>query len=297
MRTPFGNGTRGRTLVLLVLVVLVAPLRAVPARNFLWKATGRQNVVYLVGSVHMLTKDYYPLSPALDTAFKDSSLLVEEADLAEMLSPESQMMMLMRGVLPETESLQKVLSAKTYTLVSERLSRLGMPIEPLQRFKPWLLALTIMSIGWQNAGFDPELGLDKHFFDRAQAERKPIEGLETAEYQISRFDQMTMDQQDHMLSESLTELDAEQSDVTKLADAWRSGDAPTVEHIVLQSLKEDPVMYQRLLVERNRNWLPKLESYFARQGRTFVVVGAAHLVGPDGLLAMLKARGYQIEQI
>jgi len=297
MRSPLGNRTWQRALALLVLLTFVAPLRAAPARNFLWKATGRQNVVYLVGSVHMLTKDYYPLSPALDAAFKDANLLVEEADLAEMLSPESQMKMLMRGMLPENQSLQKVLSTKTYTDVSKRLSDLGMPIEPLQRFKPWLLALTIMSIGWQNAGFDPELGLDKHFYDRALAEGKQIQGLETADYQISRFDQMTTDQQDRMLSESLKELDGEQSEVTRLADAWRIGDAPTVERIVLQSLKEDPVMYQRLLVERNRNWLPRLESYFARQGRTFVVVGAAHLVGPDGLLALLKAKGYQIEQI
>src|ERR1700730_18869402 len=104
MRSPFGNRTGARVLALLLLVALVAPLRAAPAGDFLWKATGRQNVVYLVGSVHMLTKDYYPLSPALDTAFKDSSLLVEEADLAEMLSPESQMKMLMRGMLPANQS-------------------------------------------------------------------------------------------------------------------------------------------------------------------------------------------------
>jgi uncharacterized protein len=297
MESPLRNRTTQKAVVLLVLLALVAPLRAVPARNFLWKASGRQNVVYLVGSVHMLTKDYYPLSPALDAAFKDSSLLVEEVDFAEMLSPESQMKLLMRGMLPENQSLEKVLSANTFNVVSQRLSDLGMPIEPLQRFKPWLLALTLMSIGWQNAGFDPELGLDKHFYDRALADGKQVQGLETSEYQISRFDQMTMDQQDHLLSESLKDLDAEQNDVTTLAEAWRVGDAPTVERIVLQGLKDDPVMYQRLLVDRNRNWMPKIESYFTRQGHTFLVVGAAHLVGPDGLLAALKAKGYQVEQM
>ena len=162
-----------------------------------------------------------------------------------------------------------------------------MPIEPLQRFKPWLLALTIMSIGWQAAGFDPELGLDKHFYDRAVADGKQVQGLETADYQISRFDQMTMDQQDHMLSESLKDLDAEQNDVTTLAEAWRVGDVPTVERIVLQGLKDDPVMYQRLLVDRNRNWMPRIESYFTKQGHTFVVVGAAH---PSALTARWRCQ-------
>src|SRR5438067_8589281 len=82
-----------------VALALVATAHA-QTRNFLWKATGKQNAVYLVGSVHMLTKDYYPLSPALDAAFKDSNLLVEEADLGEMLSPDSQFQLLARGMLP-----------------------------------------------------------------------------------------------------------------------------------------------------------------------------------------------------
>src|SRR6185436_9474841 len=140
MRLPSPNQAWRRAsalLALLVLLALVAPLRAAPARNFLWKATGQQNVVYLVGSVHMLTKDYYPLSPALDTAFNDSNLLVEEADLGEMLSPESQLKLLTRGMLPENQSLQRVLSPKTYALISRRLVDLGMPMGPLQRFKPW----------------------------------------------------------------------------------------------------------------------------------------------------------------
>ncbi len=286
-----------RIAVFVALLTLVAPVHDALARSFLWKATGRQGVVYLVGSVHMLSKDYYPLSQALEAAFKDSDLLVEEADLGEMLSPDSQFRMLSQGMLPASQSLQRVLSAKTYALVSKRVGDFGMPIEVLQRFKPWFLALTIMSLGWQSVGLDPELGLDKHFYDRALVESKQVQGFETTEYQISQFDQMTMEQQDHLLAESITDLDTERSNITRLADAWRVGDEPTVERIVLQELKDDPQMYQRLLVVRNRNWLPMIESFFNRRGHTFVVVGAAHLVGPDGLLAILKSKGYSIEQL
>ena len=78
--------------------------------------------------------------------------------------------------------------------------------------------------------------------------------------------------------------------MTTLANAWKAGDSATVERIVLQDVREEPVMYQRLLVDRNRNWLPKIEALFARRGRAFVVVGAAHLVGADGLISMLRAR-------
>ena len=150
---------------------------------------------------------------------------------------------------------------------------------------------------WQKAGFDPELGLDKHFYDQAKLDGKAVQGLETAEYQISRLDGMTMEQQEHLLSESLKDLDSERTNMTKLVDAWRAGDAPNVERIVLSELKAEPLLYQRLLVERNRNWLPRIEALFARPKHALVVVGAAHLVGPDGLLAMLKAKGYTVEQL
>jgi uncharacterized protein YbaP (TraB family) len=291
----------GRTRQLLVVACVAAWVATLgyagaATRNFLWKASSKQGVVYLVGSVHMLTKDYYPLSPALDSAFKDSDLLVEEADLAEMLSPSAQLQMLTRGMLPSSQSLDKVVSASTFALLNKRIASLGMPIEALLRFKPWMLAMTLEALEWQKAGFDPELGLDKHFYDRAQKDGKAVQGLETLDYQVSRFDEMPMDQQDKMLADTLKDLDTETANVNKLADAWQAGDSPAVERIVLQDLKQDPQMYQRLLVERNRNWLPKLEALFARRGHAFVVVGAAHLVGPDGLLAMLRAKGYSVEQ-
>jgi uncharacterized protein YbaP (TraB family) len=280
----------------IVAAYALAPLHA-QNRDFIWKASRGQSVVYLVGSVHLLSKDYYPLSPALDKAFKETDLLVEELHLGQMAQVESQMTILMRGMLPSGQTLDKVVSPGTFALVSERVKSLGLPIEPLSRFKPWALALTLLGLEWQAAGFDADLGLDKHFYDQAVAAGKEVQGLETIEFQISRFDEMTMEEQDRMLASTLRELETEKASVTTLANAWKAGDAPTVEKIVLQELRQEPRMYQRLLVDRNKDWMPKIEALFSRKGRAFVVVGAAHLVGPDGLLAQLKARGYAIEQL
>ncbi len=149
---------------------------------------------------------------------------------------------------------------------------------------------------WQKAGFEPDLGLDKHFYDRAQAEGKPVQGLETVAFQIARFDDMSMPDQDRLLQQSLKELETETAAVTTLANAWKAGDVATIEKIVLQDIKSDPLMYRRLIVERNQTWLPKIEALFARAKPAFVVVGAAHLIGPDGLLAALRASGYTLEQ-
>jgi uncharacterized protein YbaP (TraB family) len=283
-------------------VVAYAALASRPVaatHSFLWRASKGQGVVYLVGSVHMLTADFYPLAPALDAAFKDSDLLVEEADLAEMLSPTTQFSLLQRGMLPAGQTLDKVVSPATIALVNAHAGALGPggAVEAVKQFKPWFLAMTLEAMEWQKAGFDPQLGLDKHFYDRAQSEGKTVQGLETTEFQISLFDGMTAEQQERFLSETLKDLNKETASVGQLANAWKSGDVAGVERFVLQDLQSDPQVYQRLLVGRNRNWLPKIEALFSRPRPAIVVVGAAHLVGPDGLVSMLKAKGYALTQL
>src|SRR5205809_4512731 len=120
-----------RFVALAAAVVLLAQLDAAPARNFIWKATGKQGAVYLVGSVHLLTKDFYPLNPALETAYKNADLLVEEIDLGETLGTDAQMNMLVTGMLPTGQTLDKQLSPASMALVNKRLEGLSLPVEPL----------------------------------------------------------------------------------------------------------------------------------------------------------------------
>jgi uncharacterized protein YbaP (TraB family) len=289
---------RQRRAIGLLLVLLIAASSSASAQthSFVWKATKGSGVVYLVGSVHVLSKDYYPLAPALDTAYKDSTLLVEEVDMGEMTSPDAQMQLLSHGMLPAGQRLDQVVTPETRLLVNKAVEDTGVPSVALQLMKPWMAALTLDALEWQKAGFDPDLGLDKHFYDIAMKDRKPVQGLETLSYQMSIFDDMTLEQQDHLLSETLKELHTEQAMLNEAARAWKQGDAATLERITLEDLKSDPLMYQRLLLDRNRAWLPKIEALFTRPRPTLVIVGAAHVVGPDGLLQMLKAAGYSIEQ-
>ena len=282
--------------VALATATIVVPLHAA-GRVFGWKATGKSGVVYLVGSVHLLSKDFYPLNPTLDGAYKDSNLLAEEVNLGEMEQPDAQMSLLSKGMLPSGQTLDTVLSPGTKALLDKHLGNFGPMAEVAKRFKPWMAALTIESLAWVNAGFDPNLGLDKHFYDRAVADGKIVQGFETMAFQVSLFDDMPMDQQDRLLASTLKDIDTEQANMTKLIAAWRDGDAPTVERLVLEDMKGEAAVYKRMLVDRNRNWMPKIEQLFTRSGHSLVVVGAAHLVGPDGLLAMLKAKGYTVEQL
>lgn len=287
-----------RCAVVATIVAALSFATQAAAPSFLWKATGpRGGTVYLAGSIHLLSKEYYPLAPAFGDALDQSDLFVAELDLGDMLSTESQMKMLSRGMMPAGQSLESVLSPQTMTDVRAKVSELGLPLAPLQLFKPWALALTLQGLEWQKAGFAADLGLDRHFYDRAKAANKEVQGLETLDYQIARFDDMPMEMQDRMLSETLKEMATTKQNVEKLAQAWKAGDVAAIESVVLSDLKSEPAMYDRLLVQRNRNWLPKIEALFARSSPAFVVVGAAHLVGSDGLIQMLKARGYSVTQL
>jgi uncharacterized protein YbaP (TraB family) len=280
-----------------VAIALLFTGQAAQAKTFAWKATGKGGVVYVIGSVHVLSKDFYPLNAALEAAYKDSDLLVEELNLDEATGLDNQMAFLSRGMLPSTTSLDKVVSPATYALLTKRLAGSGIPIEPLNLLKPWMVALMLEQLEWQKAGLDPELGLDKHFFDQAKRDGKAVQGFETVEYQLSLFDDMPAAEQEHLLAETLKDIDTEQSNMSKLIEAWRTGDSATVERIVLADLKPEPQLYQRLLAGRNRNWMPKIDALLLRKGHALIVVGAAHLVGSDGLIAMLKAKGYTVEQL
>jgi uncharacterized protein YbaP (TraB family) len=264
-------------------------------RNFLWKVQGASGTVYLAGSVHALSPDIYPLNPAFQRAFDTSGTLIEEIDLGDVGQLTSSMMLLGQGVFHDGRTFDQVVSKETAALVADRLKD-TIPVEMLRPMKPWMVDLMLEAVAAQKEGMDPNLGLDKHFFDAATAAGKPVVGLETAESQIDRLDAMPTAQQEQMLRSTLQDLDTQKNGLKELVADWRRGDAAALEQTLLASFKDYPAAYTSLVVERNRNWMPQIERCFTRPMPCFVVVGAAHLVGPDGLLAMLRKKGYRVEQ-
>jgi uncharacterized protein YbaP (TraB family) len=284
--------------VLSAIVSAGAPLDAQRgSKSFLWKFQGRgAGVGYLMGSVHMLSAEYYPLPETIERAFHQSATLVEEIDLNELSSPETLAATMTRAMYQDGRTLEQTVSPETYRLIVSRLQDAGMPIEPFRKMKPWMLASALLAAEMQKANFDANLGLDRYFFDKALKSGKTVKGLETAVYQIERFDGMSAALQEEMLRETLRDFDNQRENVKLLANAWASGDAATLERILLADFKNSPEMYERLIDERNRNWIPHIAACVADAPPCFVVVGAAHLVGPRGLVSLLQGKGYRVEQ-
>jgi uncharacterized protein YbaP (TraB family) len=288
----------GRFYAAVTIAVLVASGAAAQTRgrSFLWKVQSGNNVMYLAGSVHALTADAYPLNPAYQRAFDASSALVEEIDLAEADPLAGGLGLLAKGMYQDGRTFSSVVSRETAALVERKLQNTPLAIDLIQPMKPWMVMLMLEALGSQAAGLDPRIGLDKHFYDLANSNGKQVIGLETAESQVDRFDKMPERMQEQMLRSELAEMETEQTSLRALLTAWQTGDAAAIEKMLLGSFSDNPAAYNSLITERNRNWMPQLETCLKRSSPCFVVVGAAHVVGPQGLLAMLQQRGYRTEQ-
>jgi len=273
-----------------------AQTRPAGGKSFLWKVQSGSGVMYLAGSVHALTPDAYPLNPVYQRAFDAAGALVEEIDLAEADPLTSGPALLAKGMYQDGRTFDRVVSRQTADLVKEKLKNTPFAVEMIQPMKPWMVMLMLEALGSQDAGLDPELGLDKHFYDMAAGAGKTVVGLETAESQMNRFDKMPEAMQEQMLRTELAEMDTEKAGLRALLTAWQTGDAAAIEKMLLSSFNSNPVAYASLITERNRNWMPQLDACLKRSSPCFVIVGAAHLVGPEGLLAMLQKRGYRVEQ-
>jgi uncharacterized protein YbaP (TraB family) len=287
----------------LALGLLVAALPSLaaekaPARgkDFLWKVTSPGATAYLLGSVHVLNSTAYRSDTDFENAFHQAEIVVFETDLAQLDSEGVQQMLLSRGSYPKGESLRKSIPEKVYSRVEKAAGALGLPPEALNRFRPWFCAMTLANLKLAALGFNPEKGVDRYFYQKARSSGKKILGLETPSDQIDIFADMSPETQEKFLEQSLDDLESAQSQVEKILAAWKTGDTGKVETILLKGLREDPGLYQQLVVQRNQRWMKTLDQLLGGHQNFMVVVGAAHLVGSDGLVALLRTRGFKVEQ-
>lgn len=278
-----------------------------PPVPLLWKVSDDDNAVYLLGSFHLLMPGDYPLSKDVDAAFADAEKLVFELSPEEMASPQLGVLMAqsaMRGdgtqlnsELPQATI--KALDAWTAANAAE-LQKMGMAPQVLQLFEPWFVGLMVTITELQKMGLDPKLGLDAHLAARAAEAGKPASGLETGAQQIAFLDGMGRQEQLQFLAEALSESAEGKAAMQKLHADWRAGDADALwAQMAVEMRREYPQLYKRINVERNDAWVPRIEQRLKADGSddTLVVVGALHLLGEDGVVEKLRARGYAVERV
>jgi len=294
-----------KTISFLLFFIILFLLSSVHAENvspsqkgFLWKVQSKTNTAYIAGSIHAYKSELFPLPKNMEDAFDKSDVLAVEANINE-IKPELIMTMINEAFYQDSSTLENHLSKETYEMTVKKLNELGLPLELFKNIKPWVIALTLTSVELQKLGLDPEHGIDKYFLKKAENKKK-IKELESIDYQVNLLNSFSDAEQELFLVSAFSDLELLKGEINEILKAWDKGDTKTMESFVSKSLQDDARMlpvYEKLIFERNKNMASKIEGYLKTKEHYFVVVGAAHLVGKDGIIEILKKKGYLVEQL
>lgn len=270
-------------------------------KALLWKISGNglESPSYLYGTIHMIGRDDYFLTANAEKAFKSVSHVAFEIDMEDMTDMSKMMPLMMKAFMTGDTTLSDLLTEEEYAQVSEHFEKVGLPMMFVDRIKP--MFLSVLGGGEDMMSFNPNVessmvSYEMEFMKMAQEREMEIEGLETAEYQMSMFDSIPYTVQADMLMESINSgKDGSQEQFAKMVELYKDQDI-----YAMQSMMDEEggiAGYEDLLlVRRNRNWIP-IMSEMMKERPTFFAVGAGHLGGDEGVIALLREAGFKVEAV
>lgn len=269
----------------------------VGAQSPMWALHGAHNTVYLAESVHLLKSDESTLPPVFSRAYAASKTIVMELDLSHVDTDTMQAWMLQHGLLPGQTTLRDAVGEQVYQRAANEAERIGLPIETLQKFEPWVVALMLTDLEYLKLGYDPDAGVERQIERWAGRDGKEIRGLETLDEELGQLEHLTPAQQSRFLDLTVDEMRDAEHDTNDLLTAWRAGDTHKLADLLSSSYQTFPELYQALVADRNARWMPEIEGFLKDDHDYLVIVGALHLVGPGGLLDLARRDGLSVAPV
>jgi uncharacterized protein YbaP (TraB family) len=262
-----------------------------------WKVSKGNNHLYLGGTIHLLGKNDYPLPAAFDKAYQESSRLVFEADIQKFQSPEYQKIFMQKITYPGDRSIKDVLSKKTLVALEKFMTDRDMAFEPMLRFKPGMLVMMLTVIEMKRLNI-AGIGVDQFYINKGLKDAREFSFLEDIDEQLSFIVDMGKNNPDELIEYTLRDINQLAQQLAAIKNAWKAGDNDELKKVALTPWKAGfPELYNTMLVKRNNKWLPKIEEMLQTKEIEFVMFGALHMVGDDGVLKLLKDRGYTIQKL
>jgi uncharacterized protein YbaP (TraB family) len=292
----------GRLKIILPIIALALLATSVHADDSghpltLWEVSGKKNSVYLLGSIHLLRSEDYPLPTALDDAYEDAEVLIMEIDMDDMDPLAAQAAFTKYGVLQDDTTLRDLMGEAPYLEAAKAADIIDIPLDMLSKTEPWYAAMTVEIMMLSRIGFNPALGIEMHMLSKAATDGKPIEGFETIEEQIQFLDGMSLQAQREMLLSTLEESAELAEIMDELIAAWRRGDVAFLEAGMLDELAKHEELNKALVTDRNSRWVTRIEDLLDDNDDYLIIVGALHLVGPNGVPNHLRRIGYDVHQL
>jgi uncharacterized protein len=277
-------------------LLLLLAVNSVYADSSVWVVSKGANKLYIGGTVHVLAQSDYPLPPEYDQAYLKSAQLVFETNIKDVADPKFQQQMLERMMYPRGETLRNKLSPRAYQGLVKYCGDKDIPFANLEHMKPQMVVLLLTSMALQRMGM-VSAGVDEYYYQRARKDHKPIQYFETPTQQLDYLVNMGKGHEDQLVLNTIRDLGDVKTMMGEMKSAWRTGDQEKFERVAIDPMKKDyPSLYQELLVKRNNAWLGYIENMLKTPKVEFILVGALHLVGQDGVLQQLQAKGYHVKQ-
>jgi uncharacterized protein YbaP (TraB family) len=285
--------------VVILIIVGFCSCVSSPASNqsgsSVWKISKDGNSLFLGGSIHVLRSDDFPLPKEFDRAFSQSSMLVLEADIEQMADEGIAQYLATRMILPGGKTLASILDFDTYEMLKVKCEEYGFPVDSVSQLKPSVIMTMLTMLEIQKFGFVQQ-GVDAYYLEKAKKVKKPRGFLETIETQIDMIVTMGDGYENDYVKYSLYDMDSTENELADIVSEWKKGDTTSTERAILEMKSQWPVLYKTMLADRNAAWLPRINEYLASGSPVLVIVGLAHLHGPDGLLKQLAVSGCTVEQ-
>jgi uncharacterized protein YbaP (TraB family) len=262
----------------------------------LYRVRDSNSTMYLYGTVHVRPRGADWANARVRRAIDDSSEVWTEL----IMSPEAdaQAQALAQRFGSAERPLSSWLNPEENARLNAASDRIGLPQGALEGLEPWAAALTLTVVPLMRAGFDPQSGVDRSIDAYADAAGKRMRALETAEQQYRFFESMSSELQHEMLMEAIDQVDEVATMIATMSRSWEVGDERGLARAVIEETRSDyPELYETLFVARNNAWMEELTREIEGEGVDFVAVGAGHVIGPDGLVAQFRARGYRVERV
>ena len=264
------------------------------AEGLVWKVQTTNNTVFLAGSFHALSARDYPMGASYEQAYVRCSRIVFEADLSQVGTPAFNNYVLSKARYPAGKTIRQAMAPADYLILQNVASTNGQPKTFFDPYRPWFADSVVANWLTASLGLQPSLGLDQYFFNRSRADQRKVEFLESPQNQI---DVLSSISEAEMVRQLNRDLAAGTAGIEQLHQAWKAADLALLETLSSPSPGESLEGYEAILYRRNRNWLPKIETYIASKTPTLIIVGAAHLVGTNSVVELLRQRHHNVQSL
>lgn len=263
----------------------------------MWRIDGVSNSIFLLGSIHMLREQDYPLPSAVYDAYAEAETLIMEIDMDDIDPFAEQALAAELGLIHDDRLLRDFMGPGMYAEAEAMAEKLQIPLQLLEKSEPWFAAINVEIMMLMRSGFNPMHGVESHLSELARRDNKEIIGLETTREQLEFLDHLSLESQRDMLIQTLADSMKIADLMDQMVDAWYHGDTAFLEENLLSEMQEFDELHEAIVVSRNRNWTDRIESMLAEKDDYLIVVGAMHLIGEDGVPNLLSRRGHEVVQM